>query len=182
MRNYRLKIVAVAAAAALSIVACQKGETSSTGTGTTGTTAPGAAAVRLQGAGSTFDTPLFSKVFDAYQKKGGAEVNYQSIGSGGGVQQLTAGTVDFGASDFPLNDEQTKKAAAAGGPVVHVPVTMGGVDRLQPSGRRSEARWRDDQRHLSGKDHEVERPEDRGAESRCEASGHGRHGRASRRG
>ncbi|MGH9411429.1 MAG: phosphate ABC transporter substrate-binding protein PstS [Vicinamibacterales bacterium] len=85
------------------------------------------AAVRLQGAGSTFDTPLFSRVFDSLQKQQGIEVNYQSIGSGGGVQQLIAGTVDFGASDYPLNDEQTKAAEAAGGPVVHVPVTMGAV-------------------------------------------------------
>ncbi|HJT17508.1 MAG TPA: phosphate ABC transporter substrate-binding protein PstS [Thermoanaerobaculia bacterium] len=83
--------------------------------------------VRLQGAGSTFDNPLFSKVFDVYQKKTGVEVNYQSIGSGGGVQQLTKGVVDFGATDFPLNDEQTKAAAAAGGAVVHIPVTMGAV-------------------------------------------------------
>ena len=83
--------------------------------------------IRLQGAGSTFDTPLFSKVFDSYQKSTGVEVNYQSIGSGGGVQQLISGTVDFGASDFPLNDEQTKAAASAGGPVIHIPVTMGAV-------------------------------------------------------
>ena len=83
--------------------------------------------VRLQGAGSTFDAPLFSRVFDAFGKQTGTEVNYQSIGSGGGVQQLTNGVVDFGASDFPLNDEQTKAAEAAGGPVVHVPVTMGAV-------------------------------------------------------
>lgn len=99
----------------LVLAACQKSES----------TAP--APVRLQGAGSTFDAPFFSKVFDAYQKAGGAEVNYQSIGSGGGVQQLIKGVVDFGASDFPLNDEQTKAAEAAGGPVVHVPVTMGAV-------------------------------------------------------
>src|SRR5579859_1773971 len=106
---------------------CQKSETSpATQTAPAGTI-PAATPVRLQGAGSTFDTPLFSKVFDAYQKKGGAEVNYQSIGSGGGVEQLTKKTVDFGASDFPLNDEQTKAAEAAGGPVVHVPVTMGAV-------------------------------------------------------
>ena len=85
------------------------------------------AQTRLQGAGSTFDTPLFSKVFDALQKQSGLQVNYQSIGSGGGVQQLIAGTVDFGASDFPLNDDQTKQAEAAGGPVVHIPVTMGAV-------------------------------------------------------
>ena len=125
MKIRKISIAAVAAVAALSIAACQKTETSSTTT--SGTTAATSAPVRLQGAGSTFDTPLFSKVFDAYQKSGGAEVNYQSIGSGGGVQQLTAGVVDFGASDFPLNDEQTKTAQAAGGPVVHVPVTMGAV-------------------------------------------------------
>jgi phosphate transport system substrate-binding protein len=109
--------------AAFALAACQKNETSSTQSGAT----PAASPVRLQGAGSTFDTPLFSKVFDAYQKKGGAEVNYQSIGSGGGVQQLIKGIVDFGATDFPLNDEQTKAAQAAGGPVLHVPVTMGAV-------------------------------------------------------
>ncbi len=89
--------------------------------------APGSDKVRLQGAGSTFDAPLFSKVFDAFNKQTGIEVNYQSIGSGGGVQQLISGTVDFGASDFPLNDEQTGSAASAGGEVVHVPVTMGAV-------------------------------------------------------
>src|SRR5579884_186459 len=104
----------------LAFVACQRTETTNNSAGNT-------APVRLQGAGSTFDTPLFSKVFDAYQKKGGAEVNYQSIGSGGGVQQVIKGVVDFGATDFPLNDEQTKSAEAAGGPVVHVPVTMGAV-------------------------------------------------------
>jgi phosphate transport system substrate-binding protein len=108
------KILAIAA---LLFAACQPNET-----------APAAKnAIRLQGAGSTFDNPLFSKVFDAYQKKTGVEVNYQSIGSGGGVQQLTKGVVDFGATDFPLNGEQTKSAAAAGGAVVHIPVTMGAV-------------------------------------------------------
>ena len=86
-----------------------------------------AAPVRLQGAGSTFDAPLFSKVFDAFGKKTGIEVNYQSIGSGGGVQQWSSRVVDFGASDFPLNDEQTKTAQTAGGDVIHVPVTMGAV-------------------------------------------------------
>ncbi|HKB80467.1 MAG TPA: phosphate ABC transporter substrate-binding protein PstS [Thermoanaerobaculia bacterium] len=113
---------------AVALAGCQQSETTTT-TGTAGTTAAAASAapVRLQGAGSTFDTPLFSKVFDAYQKQGGAEVNYQSIGSGGGVQQVIKGVVDFGASDYPLNDEQTKAAEAAGGPVVHVPVTMGAV-------------------------------------------------------
>jgi phosphate transport system substrate-binding protein len=110
---------ALLAVAALSLAACGGGSSSSQ--------AAGGAPVRLQGAGSTFDNPLFSKVFDAYHQKTGIEVNYQSIGSGGGVRQLIAGTVDFGASDFPLDAEQTKAAEAAGGPVVHVPVTMGAV-------------------------------------------------------
>ena len=108
------------------LAACGGGTSSSPASGA-GSAPAGGSQVRLQGAGSTFDAPLFSKVFDAFQKQSGIEVNYQSIGSGGGVQQLTAGTVDFGASDFPLNDEQTKAAEAAGGPVVHVPVTMGAV-------------------------------------------------------
>ncbi|MGH2469997.1 MAG: phosphate ABC transporter substrate-binding protein PstS, partial [Chloroflexota bacterium] len=85
------------------------------------------AMVQLTGAGSTFDFPLFSKVFNAFQQQTGIQVNYQSIGSGGGVEQLAKKTVDFGASDFPLNAEQTKAAEAAGGPVLHLPVTMGAV-------------------------------------------------------
>lgn len=94
----------------------------------TGATAGAPAAkVQLTGAGSSFDNPLFSKVFSAFQQQAGVQVNYQSIGSGGGVEQLTKKTVDFGASDFPLNADQTKAAEAAGGPVVHVPVTMGAV-------------------------------------------------------
>lgn len=122
MRKFILGIALVA------FVACQKSEAPSSSTSATaGGTQANSAPVRLQGAGSTFDTPLFSQVFDAYEKVGGAQVNYQSIGSGGGVQQLTKGVVDFGASDFPLNDEQTAAAATAGGPVVHVPVTMGAV-------------------------------------------------------
>ena len=109
----------------VSLVSCQQKSETTTTSGTAA--ASSAAPVRLQGAGSTFDTPLFSKVFDTYEKAGGAQVNYQSIGSGGGVQQLTKGVVDFGATDFPLNAEQTKNAEAAGGPVVHIPVTMGAV-------------------------------------------------------
>src|SRR5579862_6558917 len=63
---------------------------------------------KLTGAGSTFDFPLFSKVFDAYQKDAGTHVNYQSVGSGAGIEQLTKKTVDFGASDAIMTDEQEK--------------------------------------------------------------------------
>ena len=78
----------------------------------------------LLGAGSSFINPLFSKMFADYNTKTGIQVNYQSIGSGGGILQLTNKTVDFGASDGPLNDEQTAKF---GVPVLHIPQASGAV-------------------------------------------------------
>ena len=78
----------------------------------------------LLGAGSTFVYPLFSKLFSEYNKKTGLKVNYQSIGSGGGILQLTNKTVDFGDSDAPLNEEQTKKTGAD---VLHIPMCSGAV-------------------------------------------------------
>lgn len=78
----------------------------------------------LLGAGSTFVYPLFSKQFSEYNKETGLKVNYQSIGSGGGILQLTNKTVDFGDSDAPLNDEQTKKIGAD---VLHIPMCSGAV-------------------------------------------------------
>jgi ABC-type phosphate transport system substrate-binding protein len=76
----------------------------------------------LIGAGSTFVYPLFSKMFDAYNKSTGLKINYQSIGSGGGIQQITSRTVDFGGSDAPLNDAQTQKI---GVPMLHIPMASG---------------------------------------------------------
>ncbi|MFI5186486.1 MAG: phosphate ABC transporter substrate-binding protein PstS [Chitinophagales bacterium] len=78
----------------------------------------------LLGAGATFPYPLYSKMFSEYNAKTGIQVNYQSIGSGGGILQLTNKTVDFGASDGPMNDEQTQKIGA---PVLHVPIVSGAV-------------------------------------------------------
>lgn len=78
----------------------------------------------IMGAGSSFDNPLFSKMFAEYDKANGVKVNYQSIGSGGGIKGLTDKTVDFGASDAPLSDDQAK---AMSGPAVHIPVTAGAV-------------------------------------------------------
>jgi phosphate transport system substrate-binding protein len=78
----------------------------------------------MAGAGSTFVYPLFSKMFSEYNKLNGLKVNYQSIGSGGGIQQLISKTVDFGGSDAPLNDEQTTKMGA---PALHIPMAAGGA-------------------------------------------------------
>ena len=80
------------------------------------------------GAGSTFDNPFFSRAFYQYHADhSDVSINYQSIGSGGGIQQFTARTVDFGASDVPLNKNEMKTATDANGPVVEFPVTLGGV-------------------------------------------------------
>jgi phosphate transport system substrate-binding protein len=78
----------------------------------------------LIGAGSSFDNPLFSKQFSEDNKLTGLKVNYQSVGSGAGISQLTNKTVDFGASDAPMNGKQDSALSA---PVIHVPVTAGAV-------------------------------------------------------
>ena len=83
-----------------------------------------ASALSLNGAGSTFIYPLASKWFYSYQQSKGVEINYQSIGSGAGIQQLQSQTVDFGASDAPMTPDQMQ---AVSGGVVHLPATMGAV-------------------------------------------------------
>ncbi len=86
------------------------------------------AQTKINGAGATFPYPLISKWSNEYHKvKPDVEINYQSIGSGGGIKQMTAGTVDWGASDAPLTDEQLHIADSAHGPLLHVPETLGAV-------------------------------------------------------
>ncbi|SRR5581483_7760715 len=82
-------------------------------------------AKKLNGAGATFPAVLYSKWFSEYAKLTGVEINYQSIGSGGGIKSISDQTVDFGASDGPMTDEQLK--AAKGGPILHIPAALGGV-------------------------------------------------------
>lgn len=78
----------------------------------------------LTGAGATFPYPLYSKWFDMYHEKTGIEINYQSIGSGGGIQQVKAGTVDFGASDAALSDARLKEMRHR---IIHFPTVGGAV-------------------------------------------------------
>lgn len=83
------------------------------------------AAESITAAGATFPYPIYSKWFQQYKEKsGGIEINYQSIGSGGGIKQLTEGTVDFGASDKPMTDEQIAKMKVK---PLHFPTVMGAV-------------------------------------------------------
>ncbi len=82
------------------------------------------AQTELVGAGATFPAPLYTKMFDQYNRDTGVKVNYQAIGSGGGIAQLKGKTVDFGASDAFMKDEDIKAAPA---PIVHVPIVAGAV-------------------------------------------------------
>ncbi len=87
------------------------------------------ATLSINGAGATFPYPMYSKWFDEYHKKNtNIEINYQSIGSGGGIKQVTEGTVDFGATDGPMNDEQLKAYQDKhGSGILHFPTVLGAV-------------------------------------------------------
>ncbi len=81
-----------------------------------------AAAAEITGAGASFPAPIYAKWADGYRKATGNKVNYQSIGSGGGIKQITAKTVDFGASDMPLKPEVLEKDG-----LMQFPTVIGGV-------------------------------------------------------
>src|SRR5438067_13475029 len=98
----------------LLLAACAKNETG-----------PQPATITINGAGATFPNPIYSKWISDYNKlHPNVQINYQSIGSGGGIKQLSAQTVFFGASDMPMTDEQLKGAP---GPVLHFPTVLGAV-------------------------------------------------------
>ncbi|HSQ15190.1 MAG TPA: phosphate ABC transporter substrate-binding protein PstS, partial [Candidatus Binatia bacterium] len=87
--------------------------------------ASAAGPLTINGAGATFPYPLYSKWFYEYSNANpGVRFNYQSIGSGGGIKQITAGTVNFGATDAPMTEEAMKKLP---GPILHIPTALGAV-------------------------------------------------------
>ena len=89
-----------------------------------GAPTPNSTRVDLTGAGATFPYPLYSRWFNEYATLTNVRINYQSIGSGGGIRQVVARTVDFGATDVPMTDEEL---ASAGMPVLHIPTVIGAV-------------------------------------------------------
>ena len=111
------------AALMLLAVACAKEGANNSSTASS--TASTSGSVDLTGAGATFPYPLYSKWFADYASQTGVKINYQSIGSGGGIRQLSEQTVDFGASDSPMSDQEL--AAAKGGAVLHFPTVLGAV-------------------------------------------------------
>src|ERR1700731_515727 len=108
----------VAATVAIAMLAALSGCNNSTNSGKT---------FRLNGSGSSFVNPIMTKWADVYNRERGVEVNYQSAGSGQGVQQMTKRTVHFGCTDAPMNKQQLEEAGKIGGEVLHIPLVMGGV-------------------------------------------------------
>ncbi len=90
---------------------------------------PGGAGGQINGAGATFPYPIYSKWFNEYAKiNKDAKINYQSIGSGGGIKQITEGTVDFGATDSPMSNEEIEKANSKNNnTIIHIPTVIGSV-------------------------------------------------------
>ena len=115
---------ALLAAGSLALAACGGEKPKDQGTGAPAAPAAPVASsgVALTGAGATFPNPIYTKWFDTYAKATGVRINYQSIGSGGGIRQFTEGTVDFGATDGPMSNDQM---AAVNGNVLHVPTVLG---------------------------------------------------------
>ncbi|HEX6643444.1 MAG TPA: phosphate ABC transporter substrate-binding protein PstS [Gemmatimonadales bacterium] len=112
-----MRSLAATLLAAFAALACSSGDApAGSAAGSSSTTAA------LTGAGATFPNPVYTKWFDAWHRQTGVQINYQSIGSGGGIRQFTEGTVDFGATDGPMTDEQI---AGVQGNVMHIPTVLG---------------------------------------------------------
>src|SRR5512138_3683682 len=128
----------IAAAGVVAALGCSGGDQKRTADSGAATATPTASSgAGLTGAGATFPYPIYSKWISDYAAKTGIKINYQAIGSGGGIRQLTEGTVDFGASDAPMTDDELAKAK--GGPILHFPTVLGAVvltynlpDQTQP--------------------------------------------------
>src|SRR3989442_404974 len=121
MRRFNRCMAATAAVATVVLLAAACGGGGTSGNG-------GFQGVGMTGAGATFPDPIYEQWFKDFQRvESGAKINYQAIGSGGGVQQYTAGTVDFGASDAPLKDEEIQAIKAKGLDVLQIPTFRGGV-------------------------------------------------------
>lgn len=112
------------------LAGCGSASTSNTSnnqsTGSTTSSQP-SSSESLTGAGGTFPAPLYEDWFSIYSKLTGVEVNYQAVGSGSGITDITEGTVDFGASDAIMTQEQQATAEAQHGPILHIPMASGSV-------------------------------------------------------
>lgn len=130
MKHRKLLAIACTGVLALGAAACGSSDDSSTSANTGGGASTSSSAGQLggtiNGAGATFPQPVYSEWANQFKEKVGTTVNYQGIGSGGGIAQFTEGTVDFGASDAAMDDEEMAAAEKKGQPV-HVPTVLGAV-------------------------------------------------------
>ena len=132
----------------------------------------------LKAGGSTFVYPAMAKWAQEYRTLKNVEVSYQSIGSGAGIHGMLDKTFDFGCTDAPMDEAELKKARAAGGDVVHIPLLLGAV---VPAYNLPEVRGdldvhgRSPGRHLPGQDQEVERRRPPEPQPRGQAAGPGHH-------
>jgi phosphate transport system substrate-binding protein len=117
-KSIRKWLIPVGAMLALALVLSSCGGTEPTST---------EPADHLEGAGATFPLPLYTSWIEAYYDASGIQVSYEGIGSGGGIGAITAKTVDFAGSDAIMSDEEEADAEAAGGPILHIPMTSGAV-------------------------------------------------------
>ena len=176
MAQFENRYIGFALAATL-LTACGGGNTQPV---TANNSSNASQTLQINGAGATFPYPIYSKWFSEYNKlHPDVQINYQSIGSGGGIRQVTNQTVFFGATDGPMTDEQLK-AAPGTDPALPDRARRGGAGLQHPGRhRRAEVHRPSARRHLPRQDHEVERPGDREAEPGREAAGHRHHRRAS---
>src|SRR4051812_29197121 len=130
VRSKNLLAVSCCAALALAAAACGSNDTNPSSGGSSSSPGSGGAAKAggaINGAGATFPAPVYQEWAARFKETSGTTVNYQAIGSGGGIAQFSAGTVDFGASDAPMKDDEIATAQKKGSDPVHVPTVLGAV-------------------------------------------------------
>jgi phosphate transport system substrate-binding protein len=123
--NRLLPVLAMVAALALVVAGCGGDDDNGASASSSGSSSSGGGGT-LNGAGATFPQPVYQEWAARFKDEKGTTVNYQGIGSGGGIAQFTAGTVDFGATDSAMKDEEITAAEKKGDPV-HIPTVMGAV-------------------------------------------------------
>jgi phosphate transport system substrate-binding protein len=130
VRSKNLLALSCCAALALAAAACGSNDSNPSSGGSSSSSGSSGAAKAggtINGAGATFPAPVYQEWAARFKETDGTTVNYQAIGSGGGVAQFSAGTVDFGASDAPMKDDEIATAKKKGSDPVHVPTVLGAV-------------------------------------------------------
>lgn len=126
-RKFGLFTLVIALMITFILTACGGASTTSQSAGVTTSNQTSNSVNSLNGAGGTFPAPLYSKWFSIYSQLTGVNVNYQPVGSGSGITDITLGTVDFGASDGIMTQAQEAAAEAQHGPIMHIPMASGSV-------------------------------------------------------